>query len=166
MILKVITVYPWTVSAETILFWKLECGKYSREETIQGRKLLFYFTFCIHTYLLKDKKINRYCFISCKLDQANWFLSAATSVLCKIGDATTKWCSRKGSFIIIFATIIQGRKLIKVGNYQLLRGFYCGNYLREETIQGRKLFAEIRYVGKCLTKRKFLLFSEGTTKSK
>ena len=28
------TVFPRIVSAETILFWKLECGKYSREETI------------------------------------------------------------------------------------------------------------------------------------
>ena len=46
-----ITVFPQIVSAETILFWKLECGKCSREETIQGRKLLFDFTFCIHTYL-------------------------------------------------------------------------------------------------------------------
>ena len=27
------TVFPRIVSAETILFWKLECGKYSREET-------------------------------------------------------------------------------------------------------------------------------------
>ena len=34
------TVFPRIVSAETILFWKLECGNYSREETIQGRKLL------------------------------------------------------------------------------------------------------------------------------
>ena len=43
------------------------------------------------------------------------------------------------------ATSIQVRKLIKGGNYQLLGGFYCGNYSREEIIQGRKLFAEIRY---------------------
>ena len=28
------TVFPRIVSAETILFWKLECGNYSREETI------------------------------------------------------------------------------------------------------------------------------------
>ena len=47
--------------------------------------------------------------------------------------------------IMIGATIIQGRKLIKGGNYYLLKGFYRGNYSREETIQGRKLFAEIRY---------------------
>ena len=40
------------------------------------------------------------------------------------------------------ATSIQVRKLIKGGNYQLLGGFYCGNYSREEIIQGRKLFAE------------------------
>ena len=38
---NLITVFPRIVSAETILFWKLGCGKYSREETIQGRKLLF-----------------------------------------------------------------------------------------------------------------------------
>jgi hypothetical protein len=43
------------------------------------------------------------------------------------------------------ATSIQVRKLIKGGNYQLLGGFYCGNYSREKIIQGRKLFAEIRY---------------------
>ena len=34
------TVFPRILSAETILFWKLECGNYSKEETIQGRKLL------------------------------------------------------------------------------------------------------------------------------
>merc|ERR1711956_76215 len=28
--------------------------------------------------------------------------------------------------------------------------YRCGNYSREETIQGRKLFAEIRYMVKCL----------------
>ena len=28
------TVFPRIVSAETIVFWKLECGNYSREETI------------------------------------------------------------------------------------------------------------------------------------
>ena len=38
--------------------------------------------------------------------------------------------------IMIGATIIQGRKLIKGGNYS-----------KEETIQGRKLFTEIRYNG-------------------
>ena len=34
------TVFPRIVSTETILFWKLKFGNYSREETIQGRKLL------------------------------------------------------------------------------------------------------------------------------
>jgi len=38
---KKYTVFPRIVSAETILFWKLECGKYSREGTIQERKLFF-----------------------------------------------------------------------------------------------------------------------------
>ena len=44
------TVFPRIVSAETILFWKLDFDHYSREETIQGRKLFFYFTFCIQFY--------------------------------------------------------------------------------------------------------------------
>ena len=34
------TVFPRIVSAETILFGKLQCGNYSKEETIQGRKVL------------------------------------------------------------------------------------------------------------------------------
>ena len=37
-----ITVFPHIVAAATILFWKLECGNYSREESIQGRKLFFF----------------------------------------------------------------------------------------------------------------------------
>ena len=37
------TVFPRIVSAETILFWIFGCDYYSREETIQRRKLL---TFC------------------------------------------------------------------------------------------------------------------------
>ena len=36
--LKVNTVFPGIVSTETILFWKLDCGRYSREEAI----LFFY----------------------------------------------------------------------------------------------------------------------------
>ena len=54
-----IYLFPRIVSAETILFWKLECGKYSREETIQRRKLLFYFTFCILSVLNNGPK---YCY--------------------------------------------------------------------------------------------------------
>ena len=45
------TVFPRIVSAETILFRKLECGNYSREETIQGRKLLFSYFFEAETIL-------------------------------------------------------------------------------------------------------------------
>ena len=37
-------------------------------------------------------------------------------------------------FMIIFATIIQGQKLIKGGNYQLLGGFDCENYWRKYCI--------------------------------
>ena len=47
---------------------------------------------------------------------------------------------------IISAEINQGRKLFKGGNYYFFGGFDRGNYSREETIQGRKLFAEIRYI--------------------
>ena len=43
--LQMNTVFPHIVAAATILFWKLECGNYSREETIQRRKLLFYYFF-------------------------------------------------------------------------------------------------------------------------
>ena len=35
------TVFPHIVAAATILFWKFECGNYSREETIQRRKVIF-----------------------------------------------------------------------------------------------------------------------------
>ena len=55
------------------------------------------------------------------------------------------------SFIIVCtcnnyssAETIQGRKLIKGGNYYLLGGFDGGKYSMEETIQGQKLFAEIQ----------------------
>ena len=41
---KQATVFPRIVSAGTILFWKLKCSKYSREETIVLS------TFCLHTY--------------------------------------------------------------------------------------------------------------------
>ena len=34
-------VFPHIVAAATILFWKFECGNYSREETIQRRKVIF-----------------------------------------------------------------------------------------------------------------------------
>ena len=33
-LMQIPTVIPQIVSTETSLFWKLECGKYSREETI------------------------------------------------------------------------------------------------------------------------------------
>ena len=43
------TVFPRIVSAETILFLNLWCDNYSREESIQRRKLLFsYFFVGIH----------------------------------------------------------------------------------------------------------------------
>ena len=48
------------------------------------------------------------------------------------------------------AESIQRRKVFKGGNYLLLGRFYCGNYSKEETIQGRKLFAEIRYLIKAV----------------
>ena len=37
------------------------------------------------------------------------------------------------------------RKLFKGGNYLSLGGFDRGNYSKEESIQGRKLYEEIRY---------------------
>ena len=50
------TVFPHIVAVATILFWKLECGNYSKEETIQGRKLL------IHWFLVCTN--NTYPYIS------------------------------------------------------------------------------------------------------
>ena len=43
--MTITTVFPRIVSAETIVFWKLKCGNYSKEETIQGRKLFFFVNF-------------------------------------------------------------------------------------------------------------------------
>ena len=50
----------------------------------------------------------------------------------------------KCGLFIYSATIIQRRKLFKGGNYKFVKLFHCDNYSRERTIQGRKLFAEIR----------------------
>ena len=49
--------------------------------------------------------------------------------------------SNLGSLIYLYGLIqpIRGRNRVKKLN------ICCGNYSREETIQGRKLFAEIRY---------------------
>ena len=52
---------------------------------------------------------------------------------------------------MVSAEIIQGRKLFKGGNCLLLGGFDHGNYSREETIQERKLFTEIRYLSTLTT---------------
>ena len=54
--IQLYTVFPRIVSAETILFWKLDCDHYSREETIQGRKLIFYSTFCTFSPLNNGRK--------------------------------------------------------------------------------------------------------------
>ena len=40
--------------------------------------------------------------------------------------------------------VILWRKLFKGGKYKSLGGFECGNYSKDERIQERKLFAEIR----------------------
>ena len=68
--LQIYTVFPHIVAAATILFWKLACGKYSKEETIQRRKLLFFY-FLLQgggRKVLQNKKIHRYyCLTSCKL---------------------------------------------------------------------------------------------------
>ena len=43
--------------------------------------------------------------------------------------------------LIYAAETIQGRKLIKGGNYQLLGGFDLGNYSRVETIRGNTVYS-------------------------
>ena len=54
---------------------------------------------------------------------------------------------------------MQGRKLFQGGNYQLLGGFDRRNYLKEEIIQGKKLYEEVRYLKKITgpTKKDFLI---------
>ena len=37
------------------------------------------------------------------------------------------------------------RQFFKGGNYEIFGGFDLGNYSKEESIQGRKLFTEIQY---------------------
>ena len=59
-----VTVFPRIVSAETILFWKLDCDHYSREETIQGRKAFFYSNFCIQFYFSPLNNSLKYYYIT------------------------------------------------------------------------------------------------------
>ena len=59
---------------------------------------------------------------------------------------------------LVSAEINQGRKLFKGGNYYFLGGFDRGNYSREETIQGRKLYEEIRYISRDLSQFFFDFF--------
>ena len=63
-----------------------------------------------------------------------------------------KWFYHKYILEILFIKqkksgnlLYEVRQLFKGGNYSIIGGFGCGNYSREESIQGRKLFAEIRY---------------------
>ena len=58
------TVFPRIVSAETILFLKLDCDHYSREETIQGRKAFFYSNFCIQFYFSPLNNSLKYYYIT------------------------------------------------------------------------------------------------------
>ena len=58
---KIYTVFPRIVSAETILFWKLKCGNYSSNETIQGRKLLICCFFVSLHYLNSSRTYFRFC---------------------------------------------------------------------------------------------------------
>ena len=53
---KTYTVFPHILAAATILFWNLRCGNYSREETIQRRKLLINSKFHCILIMLKWKK--------------------------------------------------------------------------------------------------------------
>ena len=41
------------------------------------------------------------------------------------------------------------RQFFKGGNYLLLEGFDCGNYSKEESIQGGKLLVDIRLIENC-----------------
>ena len=100
------------------------CGNYSREETIQRRKLLF-FQFCQHLTQIKKvfKKINFCCL---RLLQSR-NISKTRLIL-----AIEVFWAVSSNYFFLLRTLKQPTSLKK--------GFCCENYSREETIQRRKLF--------------------------
>ena len=73
------TVFPRIVSAETILFWKLECGNYSREEINQGRKLLILRSFDHGNYWFPPLNNSRTLYINVQQSA----LQKSSKYLCK-----------------------------------------------------------------------------------
>ena len=134
------TIFSRIVSAETIFFWKLECGKYSREETIQGRKLLIIRIKGRTEAIWGNLNNGRICIFwstcECILSCKSTFLSRSFK---KIRIAS---CGNPS--IIKFVM----EKLTRIHLYVLL--FFCFFALRQlfkfthiisaEIIQGRKLF--------------------------
>ena len=81
--------------------------------------------------------------------------------------ATRKYCKNKAQTGSVWSLFFFGglgcgnyarEETIKGGNYQLLGGFDRRNYLKEEIIQGKKLYEEVRYLKKITgpTKKDFL----------
>ena len=97
-------------------------GNYSKEETID-----FFLFFSV--ILLSLEWANTHWFHVIQLKQIDFC------------------CLRLVLTIILFWRL-RVRKLFKGGNYLSLGGFDRGNYSKEESIQGRKLYEEIRYVWK------------------
>ena len=74
-----LTVFPRIDSAETILFWKLKCGNYSKGETIQGRKLLISCFFISLHYLNSI-----FDFALFKINSLKFIYSEKATKFCKI----------------------------------------------------------------------------------
>ena len=132
------TVFPHIVAAATILFWKFECGNYSREETIQRRKVLFYCNFWLFDIILRNC-INQLQWMFLLLKNIEnlakiVFSSKKNFLFCgkKMFSFGFKWCNLLGQIKYNFRAerekwsreekyssedTIQGGKLFKGGNY-------------------------------------------------
>ena len=127
------------VSAETILFWKWKMWKFSFSFCIMA---IFYFItwiaaggklFAEIRYLSKYlSKCPSKCVSKCVSKCLSKYLS---KYLLKYRISANSFCRNYSFLNLTLCTVTFG--------YSTYR---CGNYSREETIQGRKLFAEIRYI--------------------
>ena len=135
---EITTVFPRIVSAETILFWKLECSKYSREETIQGRKLLFSSCFVSIHNLNTCRTYFRFCSFY-KKKVSRWVVFHIDYVQCTIFGKIAE---------CIFDFALSTKKVSStyvLSSYRLWTGFFLKDwkllwkYVGAATIQGRKL---------------------------
>ena len=90
------TVFPRIVSAETILFWKLKCGNYSREETINLS--IFY------KPLLFEQQSHRFC-------------SFHNSFQSVIKQTATDWNTIHNSYEVLTYLVLTSFGMLIIVNY-------------------------------------------------